>query len=187
MRFSGQHFQNGLAVLFGLIVFELGMHSERYVVPNEWLAIAIYALLYSATLLLAYRLRDGVYAGLGQVAVVATYISLGGTATVTAALSGALIAEAGRAVLYKSLNVPRLSLERGIATAFFTAGTGALAVIIGGAIYTRIGGMIPACDGQYERCHSAERFICAVVFASSGVHFRHISNSPSARAQAYLL
>ncbi len=171
-RFVGQRFNNNkglqsglqdiLAVVFGLAVFTLGMHSERYVVLNEGMAIAIYALLYSATLLLAYRLRAGVYTGLGQIAIVATYISLGGTATVIAALSGALLAEVGRALLYKPLNASRRSLQRALATAFFTSGTGALAVILGGAFYTRVGGAIPLI-----KANSDDIFPLSVLFVLS--------------------
>ena len=107
------------------------------------LGIILYALLYAALGLLAYRRRYGLYVGFHYAAVVAAYLTFGPIATVLTMVLGRIFLELGRALFYNRLELRPHSLREAVIESSFQIGTHGGSTLIAGIIYQRLGGMLP--------------------------------------------
>ncbi len=105
--------------------------------------IAIYTLLYAILSLLAYRLPFGMYVGFQHVAAAAAFLSLGPVATIIIVFVGSGVAEIGRLIGSRWLDLHPHSLRAAVVGLFYYAGAHGYSVALAGLLYEALSGDIP--------------------------------------------
>ncbi len=112
--------------------------------PIQWPVAFVFAVLYGALLLFSARFKEGVYLNVSIVAVLGALLNQGYNAVWIVAIGGALLSETGRALLYQRLNLQQHTLRQAIKVVCLEAGVTVFAVSVGGMLFARLGGTLPA-------------------------------------------
>ncbi len=132
-----------VALLCATAAIVIGLVLTRPLDSGDLPAIAFFGVLYGGTLLLAYRLADGVHVGLSQVVLTAALLSFNGNSAIVVGLIGAVLAELGRGIWYRSLSFPRHTFSRALTAVGFNAGWVAIAALVAENAYQSLGGDFP--------------------------------------------
>jgi two-component system, NtrC family, sensor histidine kinase KinB len=111
--------------------------------PSPEVGIAVFVVLFAVLSLLAYRVRPGVYTGFHHTAVIAAYLTLGPLETVLVAFIGTILAEIGRSLFGRWLNLRRHTFAEAVRTLLFSTGAHGSSALLAGLLYELLGGPLP--------------------------------------------
>jgi GAF domain-containing protein/anti-sigma regulatory factor (Ser/Thr protein kinase) len=127
------------ALLFAAIVIVTGFISYPASILSDPQGIFVFSVTYAALLLLAYRIKSGIYIGIGSIALVAALLSVGSSATLLIAILGVILAAIGRQLFYSRLALSRSTTKQEVTRASFTIGIAGLTIQIGALLCRVLG------------------------------------------------
>src|SRR5258708_6086591 len=124
----------------------LPLPSEMVMSPQ--IAIVVYSVAYALLIVLAYRVRNGLYAGFHHVAMIGVFLTIGPIAALITAFAGRALSEVILNISYKRLNTRPHTLREAFFGSLYLAGAHTISIIIAGLFYRLSGGPLPLINFQ---------------------------------------